>query len=611
MLRLQLANGLLYEMHLHGDIDTALQYLPRVARWLHCQPYQVDLFERHDAFLTGLINAGRPGDAMCTVQLAKYAPIAPPPVVSPRLRQSMALAMLNLLRQDYGFDALDALPPALHDQLDASMTAAHLEIQKYVAGLDQAALRMVRNFQGTYHRRYDDLKVYNFLVAGNREHSRNRIQAVQELPWLLRILSGMDQMHSYDVGDAPVSRRTNPRHVRAIIGAIDAGDPLFAAIANTFGVPKETVRWTRHQMLPHREAFAVPRMDLLLSMLSWLPPEKRPLTDDDWRSMRFVMTALLTVLTALWDDATVADLLTTEPRCGAILARWLREVARPTLGAASARIHRMRQAGDDPDGLKEYARALLRGLRRFCLNGAAERGDAADAHRDALLDWFATQSFHRLMACSRRWHAFMLLHPVQQAEARPGRTSLPVASWPAVLPRPIQLGSVTVRELTDSVSLVDEGRGMRHCVGGYSWECAMGSAMIVSLRTIDGRRLSTAEFCIEDDPVAVVLQQHKGVQNTPAPPECDVVLNRLVMLLNGPDYHARLAARRAFQQARRRQYEAMREQMPDSVEHVRRVEEYVAWQCTFGTPPAERTVPLRAILQSGGPVSATVAATDR
>lgn len=599
VLRLHLANGLLYEMQLQGEIETALQRLPQVARWLQCQQYRVDLFERHAAFLSGMINAGLPADTACTVQLANQAPVAPAPAISPRLQQKMVLAMLNLLRQEYGFDALDALPLSVQDHLEAAMTAAHLEIRKYLAGLDQAALRLVRHFQATYHRRYDDLNVYNFLVAGHRQQSRNRIQAIQELPWLLRILSGMDQMHSYAIGEAPASRRTSPRHVAAIVRAIDAGDPLFASIATTFGVPKETVRWTRHRMLPHREAFAVPRMDVLLSMLSWLPPEKRPLTDHDWRSMRTVMTALLAILTALWDDATVADTLTSEPRCGTILARWLRELVRPTLGAASARIDRMRQVGDDPDGLKEYARALLRSLRRFDNAGLADNGEPTAAHRDLLLDWLATQSFHRMMAFSRRWHASMLRHPVQQAGARPGRDHLPVANWPAVLQGPIQLGSITVRELTDSISLVDEGRGMSHCVGGYSQECAMGSTMIVSLQTIDGRRLSTAEFRLQDDPLGVVLQQHKGYQNTPAPPECDTALNKLAMLLNGPGYRARLCGRRTFQQARRRAYRAMRERIPDSAEYYRRAEEYVAWTCTFGAPPAERTVPLRSILQSG------------
>lgn len=594
--RLHLANGLLYELHLHGDIESALQRLPQVVKWLQCQPYQVDLFERYEVFLSGLINEGLPCGATCTVELFKYAPIAPPPAVRPRLRKSMVLAALNLLRRDYGLGPLDELPSVVHDYLDATITAANVEIQKYLAGLDQAALRIVRNFQLMYHRRYDDLKVYNFLVAESSQHSRNRIQAIQELPWLLRILSGMDRMHSYDVGETPPSRRTNPRHVDEIVRAIDAGAPLFASVARTFGVPKETVRWTRHRMLPHREGFAVSRMDVLLTMLSWLPPEKRPQTDDDWRSIRIVISALLPVFAALWEGNAVADKLATDVRCGAILVRWLRELTRPTLGAASTRIGRMRQAGDDPDGLKEYVRALLHSLCRFCNDGDENSRQPSDMHRDVLLHWLATQSFHRIMAFSRRWHASMLQHPVQQGASGTGRAELQVANWPSVLPGPVQGEGVTILELSDSVSLVEEGRRMNHCVGGYSGECVMGNALIVSLRASDGRRLSTAEFQIQDDPVRVVLQQHKGYKNTPAPAACEAALNQLDMLLNSAPYQERLARRSAFQKARRRKYEAMREQVPDSVEHYRRVEEYVAWTCTFGPPPAERTAPLRSIL---------------
>lgn len=578
----QLANGLLFGLHLKGHVRHALDRLEQIGHWLALRPYAVDAFDHYDAGLSDLVNAGQPVDEHCDIRLARFASVAPLPGISREMLLSMAFGAFNLLRKQYGLRPLNRIPRLLAQHVVSHITAATQTIASYLASLDQNALGVIRRFDAAYHHRYDDLRVYNFFVAEHGKFCRNRVQAVLELPWLLRILSGMHHMHSFDDAAPSPARVTAPRVVDDILRAIDSGKPLFASVARACGVPQETVRRTRHQMLPNVGQFAVTRVELLLKMLSWLPPEKRPRSNEDWRAMREIVCSLLPILSACSSTAEFSEALLAEPRYATVMARWMRELMRPDLASAQRRILRLRHAGHDPADAKDYMGSLLRALPRYRGTGRGRIDGAADPHQDALLDWLAAQPLHLILARSRCWHERMREHALRLT---PGTTTdpAPMITWPAILPEPLRMGQVTIIELVDAVSLHQESMVMKHCVGGYADACTAGDSVIVSLRHDDGRHLSTAELALDADSLRLSVRQHKGRENVPASKKCEQLLTEFVTVINGSAYLDNRKARRDFQAERRYARDTVPRQRAAALDGFRQMEEQVAWTCTFGS----------------------------
>ncbi|HZW13944.1 MAG TPA: PcfJ domain-containing protein [Noviherbaspirillum sp.] len=570
--RLHLADGALWELHLSGNISAFLLNLPHLGTWLAGQPPAVGP-ELLEAQLAKLVSGPGSMGPACHITVPRYASVVPRRLVSEGMALRMAFGTLNLLRREHGLAPLLEAPPLLAEYVTSTHLTAARAIDKYVAGLNPDVLRFIQEYRSRYHPRYDDLKVYNFLNGGHGNASRNRIQAIRELPWLLRILSGMDAMFSLDSDTAFAARRMDPETVAALTAAIDAGQPLFSSVAQVFRVPVETVKWSRGQMLPLYGGFAVPRMDLLLTILSWLPPEKRPRSDAEWRHLQTIISTLFSIAGGVRDERNRLSGPEMIRHDGPAVAAWLREITKPTLVAAAERFDRMCRAGDDPENAKDFLRAVGRSFRRFCADGGAQA-----CHADMLHAWLGQQSFFRVMSLSRRWHAAMQAHLVSNGAVNPesGRTGS--LAWPLVLDNALHLGAVSIAELGDSKSLEAEGKSMEHCVAGYSQKCAMENCVIVSVRDVAGFRLSTAELAIREEPLRVELVQHKGRRNTLPSPGSVSAVAHLLQYLNHPDCNGRLASRHAFQKACRQQYDALLERMPDSVASYRRAEEYAAWE---------------------------------
>ena len=83
------------------------------------------------------------------------------------------------------------------------------------------------------------------------------------LPWLLPMM--IAHASGRQVQEAP-----------GILAAIDAGLPLFDAVASAYNVPREVVRWLGRRSLPANWIVDAPHLQRLLAVLSWLAPEQRP-----------------------------------------------------------------------------------------------------------------------------------------------------------------------------------------------------------------------------------------------------------------------------------------------------------------------------------------------
>lgn len=76
------------------------------------------------------------------------------------------------------------------------------------------------------------------------------------------------------------------------------------------------------------------------------------------------------------------------------------------------------------------------------------------------------------------------------------------------------VGDYTVVSLDDTSKLIEEGRAMHHCVGGYTSRCITEGLRIFSVRSEDSERLSTLTL----GPLgggSWYIQQHRALQNHP------------------------------------------------------------------------------------------------
>ena len=74
-----------------------------------------------------------------------------------------------------------------------------------------------------------------------------------------------------------------------------------------------------------------------------------------------------------------------------------------------------------------------------------------------------------------------------------------------------ELGDYQIVPLTSSWALRQEGRAMRHCVGGYDEMCAQGRTRVFSIRDLMGNRVATMSLIFRDDNWR--LEQIKGYAN--------------------------------------------------------------------------------------------------
>ncbi len=78
----------------------------------------------------------------------------------------------------------------------------------------------------------------------------------------------------------------------------------------------------------------------------------------------------------------------------------------------------------------------------------------------------------------------------------------------------VGMGHCSITEMTTTTELVQEGRTMHHCVGGYAWECRAGKLAIFSM-LLNGTRVLT----IEVDVLQKRIVQIRGKFNRPATDE--------------------------------------------------------------------------------------------
>lgn len=102
------------------------------------------------------------------------------------------------------------------------------------------------------------------------------------------------------------------------------------------------------------------------------------------------------------------------------------------------------------------------------------------------------------------------LNAIFRTSKRSKKKKKRVLVWDSAL-KEHELGDYQVIPLTSSWALRQEGRAMRHCVGGYDEMCSNGRARVFSIRDLMGKRLATMSLVFRDD--YWHLEQVRGVAN--------------------------------------------------------------------------------------------------
>ena len=150
---------------------------------------------------------------------------------------------------------------------------------------------------------------------------------------------------------------------------------------------------------------------------------------------------------------------------------------------------------------------------------------------EQLLQWVAEFGWEALGETPRTWGRFYrnLSRRARderdriEAEAQAAEALARERRWLEGL-KPYRDGGFEVVELTDAVTLADEGAAMRHCVGTYADRCLRGNTRIFSVRKAD-KRIATAR--IEKREKAWQLAELRGYKNKAATRELEDVGKRL------------------------------------------------------------------------------------
>lgn len=87
--------------------------------------------------------------------------------------------------------------------------------------------------------------------------------------------------------------------------------------------------------------------------------------------------------------------------------------------------------------------------------------------------------------------------------------------------------------LLNSEELIQEGKNLTHCVGGYTYSCASYQSYIYSIRK-NGISISTFEFVVDKmSPIKITIRQHRAMKNDVAPKEAQQALKAWEKSLSG------------------------------------------------------------------------------
>lgn len=146
-------------------------------------------------------------------------------------------------------------------------------------------------------------------------------------------------------------------------------------------------------------------------------------------------------------------------------------------------------------------------------------------------------SLGRLADLNEAWHRAHREATLESAKASAALNAQ--MCWPGVLPGDVSLGGLVAVELLSAGALLEEGRRLGHCVGGYAPWALAGQCRLISLRDMEGRSVSTIELFVHKQ--RLLVRQHHGAGNSKPSPTAAAAEVQLLRILGARGSAANLS----------------------------------------------------------------------
>lgn len=539
---LELANGYIYGIRLTGEVWRGIDRLADIAEALSVPAYNSDAFAVEEARLERMLNSAVNDPARhCGVRLFNNAPFAPPLSFLTSAINRITIALLHCTQEKYHPEKISILQTKIKAYF-SEIVLGESVLSLFRQRLNQTTTALLERLSQHQRHAFVCLNGYNYLRAGDELLHRNRCQAIRELPWLFPFLARPNLTEwkfsaLADPGDPEIFKQTPAPTGRlaawhlAIGATIDQGQPLFLQLAEVFSVPRETIKGTRQQMLNTNQILTIHEVDLVLQLLSFLAPEKRPRSRSDWGKFEAVIEALLKLIAPF---ITAIDLpeevsshrlnmigLLKNPAVMHFIASSLDQLQSMKLDLPLAK----RWCESTLSPAADFLSALHSAFDAQQLPSPDDCPVSVEDARCLMLRYLSSIPLSEIVRTSAAWHVRIL---VEAADLVVLRGVEEIAEWPLVLAQAFLTSDCVITELHNESALVHEGQLMQHCVGTYASSCLRGSSVIFSVTDLRNRPRSTLELKIEASRNDVVESSHFGFRNS-QPGACELAAAKALL----------------------------------------------------------------------------------
>ncbi|MBX9900330.1 MAG: PcfJ domain-containing protein [Burkholderiaceae bacterium] len=464
--------------------------------------------------------------------------------------------------------------------------------------------------------RFTQLSTSNFFAAGDPIRRRNRLQAISEFPWIAPfVISKWQGVSTYPETtqfDSVSWGETLRKWGQPLREAIDSGRPLITEAARVFGVPKETIRWSVTRQLVFIAPFSFERVDALLRLISWIPPEMRPINEAEWRCLQSSLFYLVRIFNCCVDRGNDVNVqlnsrnddakLLAAPAMQEILKQRFKENVKMRFPERKSDQLLCQYLPRLPPFFKidQWLCENLTDMHDFLATlGKARLARRTSFHKSLgayvddtpafLKTWQSRLTLREIAVCSTKWHdelQIALNSEFALHEQRGIPNGKVLDEWPPILEEPFEFGSLRIVQLMNGEQLSKEGLVMQHCVGNYYADCLNGVSQIFSIRTNENSYLSTLHVQIGDQNNGrAATISHFGFKNSVPNDYCKKAAAGLIDLLNSPQYAKRLSDFIEFKAVdRAKQYENKSERRePQEIDRAKydSIAVATAWRCAF------------------------------
>jgi len=366
------------------------------------------------------------------------------------------------------------------------------KIGLFFGRLDSYAGALAKDLSGSWQ------AAYNYFTSINEQQRLYRRQAEKTFPTIVQ------QILAFPNDDNNSSIRM----------AIDSGLPLVDYLAKLFCCSKASIRHLNSRNYDEIGTRWLGRIKELLMVLSGIDVNRLPKNQSEWKMMGETIDLL----------RAMTKMPTTSVSSRMLLVELSKMYWKQNISTSVSYQERALTIERFTDNIRHsiVATAWKEGNEKLAASGMVQRVSAEAA---------CSLGLKRLEDLSRKWRVAELHYEIDMLPKNK-------RDFPIFLNAPLEIGDMTVLQLTNHYQLVDEGTRMGNCVATYSAECATGRAYIFSIRNSSGKSCATVEYKLTRSLTGLpefILIQKKGYQNSIPDVKCYAALDVLHRYTKSPD----------------------------------------------------------------------------